>query len=301
MTSRPEPAGAGAPAIPLLPGMAAVAGAYDGFIVDLWGTVHDGVRPLPGATDCLGRLRAAGKRVLILSNAPRRVDAVVARMTAIGITADLYDAALSSGEATWRALKERADPWHRALGRACYMMGAVHDDSTIAGLGLERAGDVARADFIACLGLKAGETLADYEDLLRAAAARRLPMVCANPDLEVIRGGVRELCAGALAARYEALGGEVRYHGKPHAPIYGLSVDLLGIGDLARILAVGDSLRTDVAGAAGAGLDALFIAGGIHAAELQTAPGEAPDPARLAALCAAAGQTPVAALAAFRW
>ncbi len=288
--------------IPLWTGMAGQVDAYDGFLLDLWGTVHDGLRPLPGVLDCLARLKEAGKRILILSNAPRRNDAVIARMRRIGIPDALYDAVLSSGEATWEALRDRADNWHRALGRRCYLIGHGSDDSAITGLDLTRVADVAEAEFVVCVGTAhAAETVADYEELLAAAKARDLPMICANPDLEVLRGEVRELCAGALAARYEEIGGDVAYHGKPHAPIYDRSLAVLGIDAPRRILAVGDSLRTDIAGALAVGIDSLFITGGIYAAGLGIEAGEAPDPDRLAALCAQMGVRPTAAAPAFRW
>src|SRR6185437_8177781 len=129
-----------------------------------------------------------------------------------------------------------------------------------------------------------------------------LPMICCNPDFEVLRGDDRELCAGALARRYGELGGEVHYHGKPHAPIYAQSLKRLGLADPRRVLAVGDALRTDVAGAAAVGMDAVLITStGILAKDLGIAPYEDPDPAALARLCAAEGQHPVAAIAAFRW
>lgn len=288
--------------VPMITGLAALAPRYDAFILDLWGTLHDGVVPLPGAVDALDRLKAADKRVLILSNAPRRVGPVIARMRRLGIADGLYDAVLSSGEAAWLGLRDRPDDWHRALGRACTLIGAAGDDSVISGLDIVRVGDIAEAEFIVCVGLAgAGETVADYEPVLAPAAARRLPMICVNPDIEVLRGGVRELCAGALAQRYRALGGDVYYHGKPHAPIYRLALERLGGISPARVLAIGDSLTTDVAGAAAAGMDSLLVTGGIHAETLGVADLAPPDPVRLAALCAETGQRPSAAIAAFHW
>ena len=134
------------------------------------------------------------------------------------------------------------------------------------------------------------------------AANRVLPLLArANPDLEVLRGPDREICAGALAARYQALGGNVRQHGKPHAPIYAMSLEQLGVDDRRRVLAIGDSLRTDIAGAAACGLDSLLICGGIHAASLGVEGLGEPDSARLEALCAEVGVRPSAACAAFRW
>lgn len=290
------------PAIPLWPGLAAHAGDYDGYLLDLWGTVHDGIQPLPGVLDCTARLRAAGKRILILSNAPRRNKDVVTRMRRIGVPDDAWDAILSSGEAVWRALDERADAWHRALGRKCYLVGGAGDDSAVAGLGFDIVDDAATADFVVAIGIDtAGDRLEKFEPMLAAAAARKLPMVCANPDLEVLRGEARELCAGAMAARYEDLGGEVVFHGKPHAPIYDLALELLGVSERGRVLAVGDSLRTDIAGAVAAGIDSLFITGGIHAEALGVAPDDAPDADRLGEFCAAAGWRPTAYMPRLVW
>ena len=160
--------------------------------------------------------------------------------------------------------------------------------------------------FNSIYGIKRGahlgrERVEDYEAQLRAAAGLGLPMICANPDLEVIAGGVRQICAGALARRYEELGGRVRYHGKPHAEIYGACLAALAGVEPARILAVGDSLRTDIAGAQAIGLDSLLVIGGIHAEELCVAEGEAPTPENLAALCSRSGHRPTASVPLFRW
>ncbi|HSD34246.1 MAG TPA: HAD hydrolase-like protein, partial [Alphaproteobacteria bacterium] len=142
---------------------------------------------------------------------------------------------------------------------------------------------------------------ADYEPVLAPAAKLKVPMVCANPDLEVIRGGVREICAGMLALRYEELGGRVRYHGKPHRSVYDRALPKLGLEPGARVLAVGDSLRTDIAGARQAGLQSLLVTGGIHAEELGIAAGAHPDPKLLAEICARSGERPDVAAPAFVW
>ena len=298
MSHPPDPSGP----VPVLPGLAPLGDRYDGWILDLWGTIHDGIRPLPGALDCMARLKAAGGRLLVLSNAPRRVDAVVARMDRVGIPRDLWDATLSSGEAAWQALARRPDDWHRRLGRRCLLIGRADDHSAVTGNGLEIVDRPAAAEFVVCVGLaRPEETVADYEPLLRDCAGLGLPMVCANPDLEVLRGDVRELCAGALAARYETLGGEVRQHGKPHAPIYRTALDLLGIEDPGRVAAVGDSLRTDIAGARAAGIASVLVTGGIHARALGLRPGQAPRPDALSVFCDAAGVRPLAAVPAFCW
>jgi ribonucleotide monophosphatase NagD (HAD superfamily) len=126
-------------------------------------------------------------------------------------------------------------------------------------------------------------------------------MVCANPDLVVVFGGRRIICAGALAQRYETLGGRVRWHGKPFPSVYETCFAQLGVADRRRILAVGDSLRTDIAGANAAGIDSLLVAGGIHSEEFGLGPGDTPDPARIAAAVAASGHAPTAVVARFRW
>ena len=280
----------------MLDGFASLAGRYDGFILDLWGVIHDGVQPYPGAVGCLERLRAAGKRCVLLSNAPRRSHAAEAMLRDMGIGPALYDAILTSGEAVHLALRDRADPWFAALGRRVYHLGPERDRSVLDGLGLVLADTPAGADFVLNTGPddhRAPTDVALFEDTLQDCARHRLGMICANPDLEVIRGGVRVICAGALAVRYEQLGGEVRSLGKPDPAIYGPVMAMLGTPHAAT-LAVGDSLRTDIAGAARAGVDACWVLGGIHGAAL-----EAPDAAEREA--AAAGLAPVAMVRSFAW
>jgi HAD superfamily hydrolase (TIGR01459 family) len=290
------------PAPPLIDGLAAIADRYDGFILDLWGVMHDGVRAYPGARDCLARLHGRDKRIVILSNAPRRAAAVVVRNAELGIPPDLYHGLVTSGEAAWQALKARSDPWHGALGERAYCLMPARDRGLLEGLALTEVAAISDAGFILNTGVEsARERVEDFEPVLAEGVAAGVPMLCANPDLVVIRGGVRELCAGSLAARYEALGGVVRYHGKPHEAIYGMCFERLEVADRRRILAVGDSLHTDVAGAARAGIDVLFIAGGIHADELGLAPGETPSADRLARLCREGSGRPTYAAPAFVW
>lgn len=288
--------------IAIVPGLGAVADSYDGFILDLWGVLHDGERPFPGVLDALARLRREAKRVVILSNAPRRAEAVAARLEEIGIPGRLYDGLVTSGEEAYQHLLRRDDPWYASLGRACLHLGPPRDHGLFDGLDLVRVRAPADADFVLNTGANMdGDSADDYQPLLRAARDRGLPMVCANPDLAVIRNGRAEICAGTLAERYQALGGEVRWHGKPYRPVYETCFRMLGIAARERILAVGDSLRTDVAGAANAGIDALLVTGGIHADELGIVGGGMPSAAALSAACARAGQAPIAAMPAFAW
>ncbi len=290
------------PEIPLHSGLSELADDYDGYIVDLWGVLHDGVTAFPAALDCLLEVRRRGKGVAILSNAPRRVDSVVARNREMGIGPEHFDAALSSGEVAWQHLESRDEPWYRALGRRCLHIGAGRDQGMREGLDYSFVTEVAEADFLLVTGTTSAEAkVADFVPLLDQALGRDLPLVCANPDLEVIRGGRREICAGALAVYYEERGGKLRQHGKPQREVFETCLDLLGLAAARRVAVIGDSLRTDVAGAQGAGLDAIFITGGIHGEALGCADGSAPDPARLDAFCAAANLVPRAALASLRW
>ena len=274
-----------------------LAAHYDGFILDLWGVIHDGVTPYPGAADCLEQLRAAGKRTILLSNAPRRAHVAQAAMRGMGIADDLYTGILTSGEATHRMLRDRADPFFAGLGSRVFHLGPERDRNVMDGLALTPVTAPHEAEFVLNTGpddLGSSTDIDAWEELLLECRAAGLPMVCANPDLEVIRGGNRLICAGALTARYEALGGTTRWIGKPDPAIYVPVLDMLGL-PRDRVLAVGDALRTDMAGAAASGIDGCWVLGGIHAEELGS------DPARIAAAAASANLAPVACLPAFVW
>ncbi len=280
------------PEIPILPGVGAVAARYDGFILDLWGVVHNGQRPLPGVIDCLRRLRAEGKSVCLLSNAPRRIEGLIGRLEEIGVPRDHYDHLMSSGEATHEALAAPPDDFHRALGRHCLHIGPPRDTNIYDGLDFEIVGRADEADFVLNTGIiDYADTVEDYGGPLAEAAALDLPMICANPDLVVVVGDTPAICAGALAKHYEELGGRVAYHGKPYPSVYQRCFQLMPDVDRARFLAVGDSFRTDIAGANAVGIDCLLVAGGIHAKEL-SGPDGGIDPAKLAAAVAESGHRP---------
>ncbi len=290
------------PLPPVLTGLSELCARYDALICDLWGVLHDGHVAFPHAIDCLGRLRAAGKRVVVLSNAPRRAVEIEAKMNELGIAPALYDRVVSSGEEAWRHLKERPDDWYRALGRRGHHLGSDRDKGMRRDLEVTWVEDFREADFLLNTGAHLGqERVEDYESELAEAAALDLPMICANPDLEVIAGGVRQICAGALAKRYEELGGRVRYHGKPHRGVYDACLETLEGVPRERVLAVGDSLRTDIAGARTIGVDSLLVIGGIHAEALGVEEGTAPSAEALAALYREAGLRPTASVPLFRW
>ncbi len=291
-----------APTVPVYSGIGALIEHYDGVILDLWGVVHDGRTPYPDAVPALQRLMATGKKVVMLSNAPRRSAAVIDGMKDIGIARSLYHDVLSSGELTWEALKQRSDDWLRGLGRRCLHIGPERDQGLMNDLELELISAPENGAFILNTGpWLDDETLSDFEDTLSEAAAKGMSMICANPDMEVIRGGVRIICAGMLAQRYSELGGDVRTYGKPHRVTYQACLALMGLADTGRIVAIGDSFATDIAGANAAGLDAVLVTSGIHAEEMGLAYGEVPDGKLLGAISAARGLRLKAAVPVLRW
>jgi len=286
-----------APAI--IQGLSQVATAYDALLCDVWGVVHNGRERFAPACEALARFRAERGPVILISNAPRPAADVLPQLDGLGVPRAAWSAMVTSGDATRTLLAERAP------GPA-WAIGPARDAPLYEGLGLSFT-DAAKAAFIACTGPvdDTTETPEDYRDRLRVGAARGLVMICANPDRVVQRGDRLVYCGGALADLYEELGGPVVMAGKPHAPIYDLALERAAaeLGrPLARerVLSVGDGIATDLAGAAAQGLDALFVAHGIHAGEL--ALGEGPlDPARLDAFLSREGAAARFAMRALAW
>lgn len=253
--------------IPILASLSELDGRYDVIFSDVWGVVHNGLQPHPAAGGALTRFRERGGRVVMISNAPRPAWSVVEQLDQIGVVRSAYDAVVTSGDVTQTLAAAQPD------GR-CLHIGGARDEPLFQGLAVRRVG-VEEAAFVICSGLEDDETetAEDYRPLLEKALARGLPMICANPDLVVERGHRLIPCAGAIGALYEAMGGTVIQAGKPHRPIYeatfAKAAEVLGRRpDKSRILAIGDAIRTDVAGAAGFGVDCLFLSYGIHAGEL---------------------------------
>jgi HAD superfamily hydrolase (TIGR01459 family) len=251
-------------AIPILTSIADLAATSDAWIVDIWGVMHNGVRAHRAAVEAARAFRAAGGTVVLLSNAPRPFQWVVPHMTALGVPADAYDAGVTSGDVTRDMLKAWA-------GRRLLHIGPERDEPLRDGLDLALA-PAAEAEVVLCSGLynDDAETPADYAEMLDALAARGVPMICANPDILVERGDRLIYCAGALAENYAAKGGEVSYAGKPHLPVYERT--LAEIARLrgqriekTRVLAIGDGVETDLAGAHAAGLRSVFVASPIFA------------------------------------
>lgn len=239
---------------------------YRALLCDVWGVVHNGREAFREACAALSRFRASGGVVVLLTNAPRPRGVIPAQLDRLGVPRSAWDVVVTSGDATRALLGARAPgPMLR--------IGPPQDAALWEGLGLQESG-VEEARFVAVSGLvdDRTETPADYAETLRLARARNLPLICANPDIVVRMGDRLIYCAGALAQAYEALGGEVLMSGKPHAPIYDIAfaeLERLAPGlARAQVLAIGDGVSTDLAGAAAQGLDALFVAAGVHGESL---------------------------------
>jgi len=280
--------------IEIVSSIAPLALGKKAWFVDIWGVMHNGVAPFESAVAACRRFREDEGIVVLVSNAPRPHTAVAAQLDKIGVARDAYDAIVSSGD-TSRGLIAGLD------GKRVYHLGPERDLPLYEGLGVT-LGDVAAAQTIVCTGLFDDEKDAprDYLKTLTALAARGVPMICANPDLAVERAGRIIPCAGAVAALYEQLGGRVDYAGKPHLPIYTATfalVERLAGRAVAKseILAIGDGVKTDIAGAALAGIASVYIASNVHLG------GAAMDGAALEAMFPESAGRPVAAMAALAW
>lgn len=283
-------------AIPIIGGMREVAETSDAWLVDVWGVMHNGAEAFQEAAEACATFRRQGGYVVLLTNAPRPAPAVVAQITKLGVPRDAYDGVLSSGDVTRGLVASWRD-------KRIHHLGPDRDRGIFEGLGIDFATSI-EADIVVCTGLldDMTETPEDYATTLKSFRRRNVAMLCANPDLMVERGEKKVYCAGALAAAYEALDGDVVYAGKPHLPIYELAEGMVrdGLGrDVARerLLAIGDGLKTDIAGAAAAGLRSVFIASGLHVEA-----GQALSPELIGDLFKdVAKPWPVAALDALKW
>jgi HAD superfamily hydrolase (TIGR01459 family) len=244
-----------------------LASHYDVVLSDVWGVIHNGVTSFSSACEALVRFRQAGGTVILITNAPRPSEAVLRQIESLKVPHDAYDGIVTSGDVTRGVIAQRP-------GQSIFHLGPERDLPIFAGLDIPFA-DAENADYVVCSGLfhDESETPDDYRDLLAAMRRRGLFMLCGNPDLVVERGNDMLYCAGALADLYKGMGGEVLYAGKPYAPIYDLCLDKAakvrgGATPRSRVIAIGDSVRTDFTGAFNQGIDCLFVTAGIHSAEL---------------------------------
>ena len=278
---------------------------YSLLYCDLWGCLHDGHRAFPEAVAALERFRARGGRVVLLTNSPRPGRDVAVQLEGLGAPRSCYDLIVSSGDAAQAAMAAGQ------FGRRVYHIGPERDlgffrDDAGRPYDIERV-PLGEAEGIVCTGLfdDRAETPADYRATILEGKTRGLRLLCANPDIVVDVGDLRIFCAGAIAAAYSEAGGQSYYFGKPHPPIYTLArvrmAEMLGFETPAdEILCLGDGITTDILGAMGEGLDALFVTGGLAAEETGTSRAAGPDPALLQDFLAAARLAPTLAIAYLR-
>lgn len=279
----------------IIDSLADIAADYDALFCDLWGCVHDGIAALPDAVAALKGFRTGGGRVVLLTNAPRPWREIAAQIERLGVPREAWDAIATSGDSARLAM------YQGVVGTRVYFIGEERDLGFFAPMHLaEGAPEIARvpltqAEGIVCTGPfdPHADPAVNRPDFLYAKT-KGLKLLCANPDIVVDRGDSREWCAGALAALYTEMGGESLYFGKPHPPVYDLARRRLSehgapVAD-SRILAIGDGIRTDIAGALGEDIDSLFVTGGLAARETRTA--VQPDRAALDALIEAEMITP---------
>ena len=283
---------------PLIPHFSTLVPDYDALLCDVWGVVHNGIAAFPHACDALMRARARGAIVILITNAPRQSEVVARQLDKLHVPVETYDGIVSSGDVTRAVIEARP-------GQSVCHIGPERDRSIFTGVDV-RLAPLERADYVVCSGLDNDdvETPQDYRARLETMLARKLFMVCANPDVVVERGDRLVYCAGAIADLYATMGGEVLYAGKPYRPIYDLALAKAQAAAgrkvaVSRVLAIGDSVRTDLKGARTIGVDFLFVTSGIHAEELG---GRArPDSKALNAAFAAAGDRPKAVMRELVW
>ena len=235
---------------------------------DIWGVVHNGLEAFPEACEALHTFRQRGGTVILITNAPRPADSVQRQLRKLGVADETYDAIVSSGDLTRLFVADHP-------GKKMFWLGPERDNSIYRGLD-PVISPLEEADYIVCTGLFDDETESaeDYRAMMLQARERKLPLICANPDIVVERGDRLIYCAGAIAELYRELGGEVIFYGKPHRPIYERAMALAAehrghAAPLDRVLAIGDSVRTDLTGALGFGIDCLFMTRGIHSEEFE--------------------------------
>ncbi len=262
----------------------ALALRYDAFFIDLWGVLHDGTALYDGAIETLKELRRHHKKIVLISNAPRKTEKVLETLERLGITDSYYDTLITSGQAAHDMLA-RSNQW----GLHYYYLGPSKDEDVIADLPYEKTDIAAHAAFVLNAGFEQDfQSTDDILPTLNRLLKARLPLICINPDMEVVKqDGTRMWCAGWVARRYEEMGGSVTYVGKPYPLVYETAFAASGIAP-ARTLAIGDNLLTDIMGANHAGIDSLLITGGI----LKSEHGTIPDDVSLQSLCDQAGAQP---------
>ena len=244
--------------------------SYDGFIMDQWGVLHNGVQAYDGVIDTLNHLKQRKKQVIILSNSAKRSDDNVERLKKLGIKPTLYKEVVTAGEVTWKGLKDQKDAPFKGLGNKCYLISRPDDFALLDGLPIERVHDIEEAQFILITGFDStNNKLEELDPIFKRAVIKRLPAICANPDMITVYGHERAIGPGAVAKRYHELGGMAHLIGKPHKTIFRHCLGMFDGLIPSRILMIGDSMQHDVAGAMAVDIDTAFITQGIHSSQFK--------------------------------
>ncbi|KAK9129474.1 hypothetical protein Sjap_009961 [Stephania japonica] len=281
------------------------------WFLDQFGVLHDGKQPYPGAISTLEKLASTGAMMVIISNSSRRASTTIEKVKSLGFDPSLFLGAVTSGELTHQYLQRRDDEWFASLGRSCiHITWSDRGAISLEGLGLQVVENVEDADFILAHGTEAVSLpsgaalpmdLEELENLLERCILKKIPMVVANPDFVTVEARNLRIMPGTLASKYEKLGGEVKWMGKPDKVIYKSAMDMAGV-DASDCIAVGDSLHHDIKGANTAGIQSVFITGGIHANELGlTSFGEIADVSSVQALASKYDAHPSFVLPSFTW
>ncbi len=260
-------------------GISDISDSYMGFIIDQWGVLHDGEKPYEGVIECLKMLKDRKKHIIILSNSGKRAAPNIARLKSMGITEDLFDVLLTSGEMAWQGMHDQDDGFFKNLGKNVYVISRGGDRSIVDGLDLNVVEDVKDADFLVISGADSPQkTIEDYEPILKAAVRKQITALCANPDSRGVMGRDYIMGPGTLARRYMDFGGVVHYIGKPHMPIFKHCIKILQEQEIypGHTIMIGDSMAHDIVGGHMANLDTCLVKSGLHAPAFQkcTDPGD---------------------------
>lgn len=283
----------------LYDGLADTADKYDAYILDLWGVLHNGIKPFDDTISCLEKFREHGKEVCLLSNSPGRITNITQQLAEMGITPDLYTALVTSGEVTFNKIENASDPDYQELGDRCFEIphttwqhGYISDEFTK----IARVDTPQDASFMLATFLDGGTTMETYEEFIAAGIENTLTLICANPDRVVHHGDKLMLCPGSIADEYIARGGCVLWNGKPYGSVYQEAFNALSTRN---ILAIGDSLGTDIHGANDAEIDSLLCLGGIHRDDVIK--NDAIDTQALESLVEEKGHRPTGYIRGFSW
>ncbi len=253
-------------------GISDISDTYMGFIIDLWGVIHDGDKAYEGVADCLKELKNRKKFIILLSNSGMRADAIKAQLKKMGVGPSLYSMIVTSGEMVLQGLSAQEEGPFKNIGKKCFLFNKLEDPSVLSDAGVDVVDDVKEADFLLIGGANALlKPMEEYEPILKEAVRRGLKAICMNPDSRALLSAAYVMGPGLIARRYEDFGGVVHYIGKPHQPIFNKCMVAMQAQDIfrAQIVIVGDTMAHDIMGGWAASIDSCLVRGGLHASNFR--------------------------------